>query len=207
VSRPTVLPDGPADPATVRASVLVVCTGNVCRSPAAELLLASRLAGAGVRVTSAGTRALVGEPVHPPMAGLLREAGVDPASFVARVLGPAELRSADLVLTMTRAHRAAVATLLPAAVRRTFLLLEMAGIAASVAADGWPEDVPPTAAARLAALPGLAARHRRPADATDLEVPDPYRRPAEEYRRSLAALEAAVDTLAHAVRPAPPSFG
>lgn len=187
--------------------VLTVCTGNVCRSPAAELLLSSRLGGAGVRVTSAGTRALVGEPVHPPMAGLLRAAGVDPASFVARGLRPAELRSADLVLTMTRAHRSAVATLLPAAVRRTFLLVEAAHLAAAVAADGWPEDLPPTAAARLAALPGLAARYRRPGTGTELEVPDPYRGPVEEYRRSLAAVEAAVGELARAVRPTGPPLG
>lgn len=207
MSRPTVAPDGPADPGTAGASLLVVCTGNVCRSPAAELLLSSRLGGAGVRVTSAGTRALVGEPVHPPMAGLLLEAGVDPAAFVARDLRPEELRSADLVLTMTRAHRSAVATLVPGAVRRTFLLLEIADIAACAAADGWPGDVPPTAAARLAALPGLAPRYRRPARAAELEVPDPYRRPAEEYRRSLAAVEAAVDELVGAVRGATPPLG
>lgn len=206
MSRPTVAPDRPADPGTAGASVLVVCTGNVCRSPAAELLLSSRLGGAGVRVASAGTRALVGEPVHPPMAGLLREAGVDPAAFVARDLRPEELRSADLVLTMTRAQRSAVATLVPGAVRRTFLLLELADIAACAAADGWP-DVPPTAAARLAALPGLAPRYRGPARAAELEVPDPYRRPVEEYRRSLAAVEAAVDELVGAVCGATPPLG
>ena len=207
MSAPTGTPDRLSDLGAVRASVLVVCTGNVCRSPAAELLLSSRLADTGIRVTSAGTRALVGEPVHPPMAGLLREAGVDPASFAARDLSPEQLRSADLVLTLTRTHRSAVATVLPAAVRRTFLLLEIAHVAASVAAEGWPEGVAPTAAARLTALPVLAARYRRPGAATDLEVPDPYRRPLGEYRRSLAAIRAAVDELVRAVGGVVPPLG
>jgi protein-tyrosine phosphatase len=178
--------------------VLVVCTGNICRSPAAELLLADRLGGAGVTVASAGTHALVGEPVHPPMAELLSAAGVEASRFVARELRPQDLRQADLVLTMSRAHRTAVATVLPAAVRRTFLLVEAADLAAAVAAAGWPEDVAPGVAARLAALPALAGRYRRPAGA-NLEVPDPYRRPLEEYRRAFATIESAVDRLACAV--------
>mgnify|MGYP002738687724 CR=1 FL=1 len=47
--------------------ILTVCTGNVCRSPAAERLLEHTL-NPSVTVRSAGTRALVGEPIHPPMA-------------------------------------------------------------------------------------------------------------------------------------------
>ena len=42
-------------------SILTVCTGNVCRSPAVERLLASKL-GPTVSVASAGTHALVGHP-------------------------------------------------------------------------------------------------------------------------------------------------
>ena len=53
-------------------SILVVCTGNVCRSPAAERLLASKL-GSTVQVASAGTHALVGQPISEPMAALLRD--------------------------------------------------------------------------------------------------------------------------------------
>ena len=53
-------------------SILAVCTGNVCRSPAVERLLASKL-GPTVRVSSAGTHALVGHPISEPMAALLLE--------------------------------------------------------------------------------------------------------------------------------------
>ena len=53
-------------------SILAVCTGNVCRSPAVERLLASKL-GPTVSVRSAGTHALVGHPISEPMAALLRQ--------------------------------------------------------------------------------------------------------------------------------------
>ena len=55
-------------------SILVVSTGNVCRSPAAERLLQQRL-GPTVTVESAGTFGLVGEPIAAPMAQLLAERG------------------------------------------------------------------------------------------------------------------------------------
>jgi protein-tyrosine phosphatase len=182
-------------------SILAVCTGNVCRSPAVERLL---LAGVGspsgdVTVTSAGTHALVGQPIDPPMAELIRQAGAEPAPFAARQLEPAHVREADLVLVMTRRHRSAVVALEPAAIRRTFLLLELAGLASSVAEAGWPSDATDPAA-RLAMLPRLAAAHRGSAvSGVDLEVPDPYRQSIERYVGSAELIHAAVNRLLAAV--------
>ncbi|MBK9697988.1 MAG: hypothetical protein IPO80_11610 [Propionibacteriaceae bacterium] len=69
-----------AGPEAVR--VLMVCTGNICRSPAAQLLLGSSLADASdITVASAGTMALVGEPVSAPIGNLLLGRGVDPGAF------------------------------------------------------------------------------------------------------------------------------
>jgi protein-tyrosine phosphatase len=106
-------------------TILVVCTGNVCRSPAAERLLASKL-GPTVHVASAGTRALVGQPISQPMAALLRDSSLEPERFEARRLSEQMLKEADLVLAMTRAQRGLVVELWPAAVRRTFTLREFA---------------------------------------------------------------------------------
>jgi protein-tyrosine phosphatase len=186
-------------------TVLVLCTGNVCRSPAGELLLRARLRGARVEVASAGTRALVGAPVDGPMAGELRAVGVDPSAFAARALLAAHLRSADLVLAMAREHRAAAAALVPAAVRRTLLLTEAADLGAAVAAEGWPDDVAPDPAARLAALPRLAPRHRRPGGGADPDVADPYRRDAAASRAAFLRIRDAVDRLADAVTPIRPA--
>ena len=68
-------------------AVLVVCIGNVCRSPAVEHLLRSALDGdSTVAVHSAGTRALVGQPVQPPMKRLLGRQGHTVDTFAARAV-------------------------------------------------------------------------------------------------------------------------
>lgn len=88
--------------------VLVVCTGNTCRSPMAEALLARLLEEAGVaaEVRSAGTGALVGAPANPNAAAVAADAGLDLSGHVARQLDEAALRWADTVLCMQPSHAA-----------------------------------------------------------------------------------------------------
>jgi protein-tyrosine phosphatase len=179
--------------------VLLVCTGNVCRSPAAEFLLRRRLGASDVTVLSAGTRALVGHPVHPPMARLLVEAGLEPGTFAAQQLTAECVRGADLVLTMTREQRSAVAALVPQALRRTLLLGEAAHAADASSAEGWPADVAPTPAGRLAALAALAPRHRSPERTAD-ELADPFQGSERVYRESFAAIDDVAGRLAAALR-------
>jgi protein-tyrosine phosphatase len=178
-------------------TLLAVCTGNVCRSPAAERLLLARLApsAAEVAVSSAGTHALVGHPIDPPVAELLQREGIDPAGFSARQLVPEHIRSADLVVVMTKAHRSAVVAAEPTAVRKTFLLRELAALGTRVAQAGWPEDVGEDPVARLQGLPRLSAVHRPEVTKSDLEVVDPYRRPADVYQRAVRDIATAVDEL------------
>lgn len=181
--------------------VLTVCTGNICRSPAVERLLAARLGpGSGVHVTSAGTGALVGHPVHEPMLTLLTAAGASGDGFAARQVTAAMLREADLVLAMTRAHRAALVELVPAVVRRTFTLRELARLVAGVD----PAELPAgTVAERFAALVPLAAARRgvrRAARPQDDDVVDPYRRPSAVYAQSFGELEPAVAAIVRVVR-------
>jgi protein-tyrosine phosphatase len=181
-------------------SVALVCTGNVCRSPAAELLLRERLGPDGVVVRSSGTRALVGNPVDPAMADLLVAEGLDPRAFRARPLQVDELRRADLVIAMAREHRAAVVAAEPTAVRRTFLLGELAMLAPAVATAGWPAELASDVAARLEALPALAAVHRGLLRSVgSLDVVDPFGAPADVYARALGQIVTAVDALVTAV--------
>ena len=182
------------------ATVLLVCTGNVCRSPAAELLLRSALEAldaVDVTVTSAGTRALVGQPVHPPMARLLTDAGVPVGSFAARQLTAELVAEADLVLALAREHRSAVVTLVPGALRRTLLLGDAVTAATASRGAGWPA---PTPSARLRALPGLAPRHRSPAPGVVADVPDPYLGPETAYRAAFDVVDDAVGRLVAALR-------
>lgn len=182
-------------------TILAVCTGNVCRSPAVELLLRSELADEdGVTVVSAGTGSLVGEALSEPMAGLLDQLQVGTADFTARRLTPELVRDADLVLAATRAQRGDVVDLVPAAVRRTFTLREFARLTERVnpsdldAAAG----IDATPAERLAALIPLASAHRAYVPAEQDDVIDPYRQRSAVYRRSLEQILPAVHTIARA---------
>jgi protein-tyrosine phosphatase len=180
------------------AAVLFVCTGNICRSPAAELLLRAGLGDSGVEVASAGLAARAGEPVAAPMARLLAARGVEPAGFVARQLEPAALRSAGLVLTMTAEQRSAVVTRAPATVRRVFTLREFADLAGLGAGLPGERHAAGRIAALVAAAPRLRALRTGPGDD---DVEDPYGLPEEVFARALGRIETAVGTLLGALTP------
>lgn len=181
-----------------RFKILCVCTGNVCRSPAAERLLSCRL-GPDIQVTSAGTHALVGQPISPPMDQLVEGAGAAAGGFAARRLTERVVQPADLVLAMTRGHRGDVVELWPRAVRRTFTLKEFARLLGEVDPGALP---PGRAGERLrAAVPLLAAHRRQVLDVRLDDVVDPYRQGAEVYGASFADIEQAVSSIVRVVGP------
>lgn len=90
--------------------VLTVCTANVCRSPAAAVMLKTALADAGleefVEVASAGTTyESEGFPMDDRTVLALERAGYKVEDHVARTVHVNELATWDLVLTMTANHR------------------------------------------------------------------------------------------------------
>ena len=86
--------------------VLVVCTGNICRSPMAAALLAERLSSVPEppRVESAGTAALVGQGAAPEAVSLMAERGLDIAAHRARQVDQELLKGTDLVLAADVGH-------------------------------------------------------------------------------------------------------
>jgi protein-tyrosine-phosphatase len=85
--------------------VLLVCSGNTCRSPMAEALLKQALEAAGVQgisVESAGIGAWDGAPVSEGAYLVLLERGVDLSGHRARLLTPELVAQADVILTMGR---------------------------------------------------------------------------------------------------------
>jgi protein-tyrosine-phosphatase len=87
--------------------VIVVCTGNICRSPMAAGLLAHHLAGdlgSAIEVSSAGTNALQGYPAQDHAIEIMARIGVDISGHRARQLTRALALSADLILAMEMAH-------------------------------------------------------------------------------------------------------
>ena len=96
--------------------ILVVCVGNICRSPMAEALLMSALREQGnIKVESAGLGALVGHPADDYSLELMDEMGEDVSTHRARQIHPDMVREADLVLVMEAGHKRAIDTADPTA--------------------------------------------------------------------------------------------
>lgn len=102
--------------------ILVVCVGNICRSPTAEYLFRHHLSSAGISIESAGLGALIGKPMDATAMQLLSEHGVDAGAHEARQLTLAMLREADLVLAMERDHVASMMRMAPEASGKVMLL-------------------------------------------------------------------------------------
>jgi protein-tyrosine phosphatase len=181
------------------ARLHVVCTGNICRSPLAMAMLdreARRRLGpdAPVEVTSSGLHGLTGRPAEADSRRLAvdRDAPLD--GHVASVTEPERVRTEDLVLTMTEAHRAAVVRHAPSASRHTFTLLELARLCAALVPLEEPDE--PRARVRTVARLAHAARAHvaRPAGPEDID--DPYGRASHVYDRMAAELDEAIAAIA-----------
>ncbi|WP_158548089.1 arsenate reductase/protein-tyrosine-phosphatase family protein [Desertihabitans brevis] len=182
--------------------VLVVCTGNVCRSPAVELLLRRGVDGRPgvpeeVRLASAGIRAMVGEPMAARTVDALRRLGVDVGpGHRARQLTAEMVTRADLVLAASRLHRSAVVQLQPDAVERTFTVTEFARYCSEEQGVG----------GGLPALASFAVSQRGlvvPRRPEDDDLRDPWGKSARVHRAVVWSIADAVgEILSAAARPA-----
>ena len=112
--------------------ILFVCTGNICRSPTGERLASAYATEHGMPellASSAGTRAVIGHPVHRDAAVVLDSLGGDASGFAARQLTAKIASTADLIIAMTTAHRDIVLETAPRQLRRTFTLSEASRLA------------------------------------------------------------------------------
>ncbi len=189
--------------------LLFVCTGNICRSPVAELLMRDALRGrlggrdaAAFHISSAGVQAVVGHGVHPDSRAELAPWNLDgahSAGFAARQLRPTMIQESDLVLGATSRHRSAVVQQYPAALPLAFVLREFARLVSAVD----PTDLPAHPVARAHALVELARMHRGlvPADPAGDDVPDPIGQPRDAHHHATRLTHAAVVAIVDAVAP------
>jgi protein-tyrosine phosphatase len=187
-----------------RFRILHVCTGNIGRSPMAERLMQLRLRqrlgtdADAFHVESAGTWGQPGAPMEPFADEAVRELGADPDGFQARDLQAVHIELADLVLTATVEHRAAVVATVPSAVRRVFTLKEFARLGAAVEPSMMPirvsaggvDAVDYAAAAVHAALTLRGPGERLNAGADD--VADPIGAPYRVYQARAREIDLAV---------------
>lgn len=190
--------------------ILVVCTGNICRSAQAEQLIRARIAvkfpelESIVVVESAGTGAKDGSRMPSEAASLSAHHGGVPGGHAARQLTVEDVKAADLVLAMASHHRSTVVRLLPRASRNTFMLTEFAALLENAEEN----DVNPASefpslpiaeklrsAVRWASLRRgyLALRDGVPGD-----VVDPYRRSEQVYAESARQIVEALDCMERA---------
>lgn len=92
-------------------SILVVCTGNICRSPIGERLLRQQLPGK--QVNSAGILGLEGHPADAAAQAVARRHGVSLEGHIARKVTRNLLQQADLILVMGPEHLRFIATMAP----------------------------------------------------------------------------------------------
>src|SRR6478752_7578375 len=111
--------------------ILIVCRANQCRSPIAEFLLRRRVEALGIPVTvsSAGTHAEPGLPVHSLALRALQQRGIEPSGWTSRRLESGNIASADLILVADRSQLAHIAEMQPSAVRRGLPILQFASLA------------------------------------------------------------------------------
>jgi protein-tyrosine phosphatase len=168
------------------AAVLVVCTGNVCRSPVAEGLLRAamqaRFGGSAPIVASAGVAGWTGSKADAHSIESLAERGVDISSHRGRRLSHQDLADAAVVVAMAYEHRDAVVRLAPEAIDRTFTLKELVRLLESAPASV-TRDADPTALLRRRIEDAAALRRAGfEGNAYDEDIADPLGLPLEAFR-------------------------
>ncbi|MDN4472033.1 hypothetical protein [Demequina zhanjiangensis] len=177
-------------------SILTVCTGNICRSPAAAIALQGYL-GDIAQLSSAGVAALVDEGLPIAMSLALEEHGLDGRGHHARMLTPRIVDDSDLIIAMTAEHRRRIVSESPRALKRSFLYMEL--VAAARAGAPLPGDTPAERVANIA--PAIQAYRPYLAGQDIPDVPDPYRRPQEVYDEVATMIVAGAGDIAAWVRP------
>lgn len=181
-------------------TILVVCTGNVCRSPYLERRLQASLDASwgreAIRVRSAGTGSLSGRPMEAGSLDLLAAVGLDGGDFIARDVTKDLLSRAALVITAGRAHRSLVTRIYPRGLRVTHALRDLAQLSEGIElplptpgidASGWLDLVVPLLAARRGVEPPLPEG--------EADIVDPYRQDRAVFDLMAAQIDAALPPL------------
>lgn len=164
-----------------RYRVMTVCTGNICRSPMAEVVLRDRLEAAGL-----GDRVVVdstgvsdeehGNPIDRRARASLVARGYPVPSHAARQVRAGDLAERDLVLAMTASHARALRRIAPDDAAARVVMFRTFDPAAPAVVDVQDEHL--------------------------LDVDDPWYGGPENFEHCLDEIEAAADGVVESVRAA-----
>lgn len=189
---------------TKQFKILTVCTGNVCRSPQAEILLKDSLPAEGIEVASAGTQALVGS--HMPAMAQEAIGKADSGQHLGRQLTLEMIERSDLILGMAREHRRAVVELCPRARKRTFTLRELAMLIEVTPAHYVDEALAASSDARARMISAIEtvrlSKNMLPTSFADedLDVIDPFRATRDVYETSYHQVAEATELVANLLK-------
>jgi protein-tyrosine phosphatase len=177
--------------------LLLVCTGNICRSAFGEVL-AGHLFDGGVQTRSAGLGAMVGHGMHPDSRQALAPWGLaDSAAaenFRSRQLEARMVEDPDLILGATVEHRKGIVQLAPRGLKKAFTIKEFARLAVAVDATSLSAD--PWTRPRDLVEKAKAQRGARPVAPGEDDVNDPMGRPAAAHQEAARQIAAALEDIA-----------
>jgi protein-tyrosine phosphatase len=189
IDAPTARTAGPTPDAF---RVVVVSAADISRGPAVQRILKARLQALGADgelvLSSAGTAAAGGTPIHPLTVRALSELGTDAADHQAHRLTERRLVQADLILTVSRAEGASASALRPEVHERMFTVMEFARLAAAAPPAPGPHEL-------VAGLAGLRASVR-PVDPGEDDLDDPTAGEFRDHERVLRRVDHAVRDIA-----------
>ncbi|MBQ4849212.1 low molecular weight protein-tyrosine-phosphatase [Pseudoalteromonas sp. MMG012] len=103
-------------------SILVICAGNICRSPTAEYILKDKLQSKPIRVSSAGLTALEGKSADATAVELAQQKNIDMSAHKGRQLNSLLVAENSVILVMEQRHLSDLCNRYPQARGKTFLL-------------------------------------------------------------------------------------
>ncbi|KAJ8568458.1 hypothetical protein K7X08_027991 [Anisodus acutangulus] len=165
------------DPSTKPFSVLFVCLGNICRSPAAEGVFTDLIKKKGLdskfKIDSAGTiNYHEGNDSDPRMRAAAKKRGIAITS-ISRPIRPSDFKDFDLILAMDEQNKADILGALERWIHR--------------------EPLPADAAEKVRLMCSYCKKH------DETEVPDPYYGGAQGFEKVLDLLEDACDSLLESI--------
>lgn len=173
--------------------IVVVCTGNRNRSPIAEAALKQAAQGLPVQVSSVGLLDLRCAPALPETLEVAARIGLDLESHRSRSITTVELSEVDLLLGLEWEHVAAAVVDHGAPKKRSFTLLELAGLLTDL-----PETAEPDIEARARALVRDAHDKKRASTSSRLGLPvrDPFGGPMSGYEEMAQLVKEAAENVA-----------